>query len=224
MFWTAAANGLSLLLRWKVWALLAAEVGIYLLLSAFVSWGTIKAQEHGFGIGCLGMVLHWFNLAVLYSVLVASLVAFLLPMMFGGDSISNIPDTLAVLPTLATAGLEAVFIVCILSFVPLVGGLFEDFSVAVPIAGCLILRKMIYQTALVLRSVGYTAVSAALVSNTNYATALQTVGFVLLGAFLRLLIVVAVTAFLHFRGLDEKSRVFACANVWVLHCQPLLEH
>jgi hypothetical protein len=119
VFWESIIEGFKVLAHWQVWV----AVLIYLLinLSFLFIIAMVVGQKESGGRMATGCLFQMFGGTILHGALMGFLVAFLLPLMLGGNSTLPLSYFPSLLWPLFKVGLIAIIAVTLLCFIPLIG-------------------------------------------------------------------------------------------------------
>jgi len=188
MFWASIPAGLALLGQWEVWV----AVGLYVLGTfGYLLMVGMMMGDQGSGVRMgVGCVFHTFAGPIVQGLMMAIMVAFLLPVMLsggeaGGLSLSELASWW--LPVVVS-GVVAVVVVVLLCFIPVVGGIIsESTGIMGFLMGIIVLRLLVGSE---LESL----VEGADASEQIYPGFWASVGFLVIGAVLVWLLTMGVGA------------------------------
>jgi len=119
MFWGSIIEGLAILGHWEIWLATVIYMGINF---AFLIVVTKTAGEDEFGEPRLGGCLFYMiGAPLLHAMLMSLMIAFLLPILLGGSSVTSFSTVIGLIGPIIKSGIVAMVAVIIFSFIPLFG-------------------------------------------------------------------------------------------------------
>jgi hypothetical protein len=131
-----------MLIHWQVWL----AVGLYVvgLLASLIVLGLLMNDEAGGARMTVGCLLTMVGRPVVQGIMMALVIAFLIPLMLGAGYITPVEAVMSNLAGIAIVGIMAIVIITLISFVPVLGQMITDVpGVMTFLMGALIFRLLV---------------------------------------------------------------------------------